>query len=71
MTHNIDTIFGNDWPEVRAIYAASLSTGLTAFASTPPAQSEWNASHLLVGRLVARVDGKVRGLAALTPAANT
>ena len=70
-THNIDTMSDDDWPAVRAIYAAGLATGLAAFASTPPTQSDWNASHLSVGRLVARVDGMVRGWAALTPVADT
>ena len=67
MTHNIDTMSDDDWPAVRAIYAAGLATG----ASTPPTQSDWNASHLSVGRLVTRVDGMVRGWAALTPVADT
>ena len=71
MIHNVDTMSDDDWPAVRAIYAAGLSTGLAAFASTSPAQGEWNTCHLSVGRLVARLDGTVRGLAALTPAAYT
>ena len=71
MTHNIDTMSDGDWPAVRAIYAAGLATGLAAFASTPPTQSDWNASHLSVGRLVTRVDGMVRGWAVLTPVADT
>ena len=45
MTHNIDTMSDDDWPAVRAIYAAGLATR----ANTPPTQSDWNASHLSVG----------------------
>lgn len=71
MIQHIDAMSDDDWPAVRTIYAAGLATGLAAFASTPPAQREWDASHLSVGRLVARVEGTVRGWAALTPVADT
>ena len=40
MTHNIDTMSDDDWPAVRAIFAAGLATRLAAFASTPPTQSD-------------------------------
>ncbi len=55
------------WPEVRRIHAEGIETGEATFETEPPkAWAEWSASHLEYGRLVALVDGRVAGWAALT-----
>jgi L-amino acid N-acyltransferase YncA len=56
------------WPEVRAIYAQGLATGLAAFMSVPPVWRSWNAEHLAIGRMVAcDADGSILGWSALAP----
>jgi len=55
-----------DWPEVAAIYNDGIGTGNATFELAPPAWEEWDASHPDI-RLVAEVDGRVAGWAALSP----
>jgi L-amino acid N-acyltransferase YncA len=54
-----------DWPAVAAIYAEGLELG--TFETEVPSWEAWDAAHLAVGRLVARLDGGVVGWAALAP----
>lgn len=61
----------SDWPRVRDIYAAGLATGLAAFQLKPPLWKDWDRGHLPSARLVASVDGRVAGWAALAPVADT
>lgn len=56
-----------DWPEVRRIYAEGMATGKATFDTVIPEWAEWNATHRSDARLVARVDGRVVGWAALMP----
>jgi L-amino acid N-acyltransferase YncA len=53
-----------DWPAVARIYEQGLDLG--TFEDTVPSWEDWDASHLAVGRLVAR-DPDVVGWAALGP----
>jgi L-amino acid N-acyltransferase YncA len=56
-----------DWPAVRAIYDAGIATGNATFDTAAPQWSAWDAAHLAGHRLVARLDGRVVGWAALAP----
>jgi L-amino acid N-acyltransferase YncA len=56
-----------DWPAVRAIYEAGIATGNATFETTAPDWAAWDAAHLADHRLVARLDGRVVGWAALAP----
>lgn len=56
-----------DWPAVRAIYEAGIATGNATFETTAPDWPAWDAAHLADHRLVARLDGRVVGWAALAP----
>jgi len=56
-----------DWPRVRAIYLEGIATRNATFETTEPSWEKWNGGHLPRCRLVARVDGKVVGWAALSP----
>lgn len=56
-----------DWPQVRAIYLEGIATGDATFEVEAPAWEQWDAGHLAVGRLVARVDGRLVGWCALSP----
>lgn len=71
MTFSIEPMQRQDWAQVRTIYGEGLATGLAAFFSTPPAWEKWNASHLALGRLVARGnDARVVGWCALASVAD-
>ena len=56
-----------DWERVAAIYAEGIATGVATFETETPTWDEWDAAHLLIGRLVARADGGIVGWAALAP----
>jgi L-amino acid N-acyltransferase YncA len=60
----VDDMRPEDWPAVARIYEDGLDLG--TFEDTVPPWEEWDASHLGVGRLVAR-DPDVVGWAALGP----
>jgi L-amino acid N-acyltransferase YncA len=56
-----------DWPAIRAIYEDGIATGDATFETTAPDWPAWDATHLADHRLVARLDGRVVGWAALAP----
>jgi phosphinothricin acetyltransferase len=56
-----------DWERVRAIYQQGIASGQATFEVEAPIWEKWNGSHHPFGRLVARVDGRVIGWAALSP----
>jgi phosphinothricin acetyltransferase len=59
---------GEDWPAVREIYEAGMSTGDATLESEPPDRDSWQRGHLEAGRLVARdPDDRVVGWIALSP----
>jgi L-amino acid N-acyltransferase YncA len=63
----IDALRAEDWPSVRAIYLAGLSTGLATFETQVPTWEEWDAAHLPACRLAARQEGRLIGWAVLSP----
>lgn len=72
MTFAIDEMKPDDWDQVRKIYREGLATGLAAFMTNPPSWKAWDAGHLAVGRLVARMDdGVIAGWSALAPVPDT
>lgn len=54
------------WPSVREIYLAGIASGHATFETEAPAWDEWDAKHLRFGRLVAIVNGEVKGWSALS-----
>ncbi|HET6174454.1 MAG TPA: GNAT family N-acetyltransferase [Gaiellales bacterium] len=56
-----------DWPEVAAIYAEGIATGVATFETSVPAYEAWDAAHLPDHRLVARAGGRLLGWVALSP----
>jgi len=56
-----------DWEAVRSIYEEGIATGNATIETEAPGWEEWDSSHLDYCRLVARVEGKVVGWAALSP----
>jgi len=67
MTLEIVEMHPADWDRVRAIYEGGIASGQSTFEVEAPNWEKWDASHLAFGRLVARVDGRVVGWAALSP----
>jgi L-amino acid N-acyltransferase YncA len=55
-----------DWAEVAAIYEDGISTGNATFETGVPSWEAWDAAHS-EHRLVAELDGRVAGWAALSP----
>ncbi len=63
----IEALKPNDWTEVSAIYLAGIRTGIATFQGDVPGWEEWDCSHCVCCRLVARSGDAVLGWAALTP----
>ncbi len=55
-----------DWPEVAAIYEDGIRTGNATFETGVPSWEDWDAAHP-EHRLVAELDGRAAGWAALSP----
>ncbi len=58
----------DDWPEVAAIYHDGMRDGLATFETEVPPPARWLAEHSL--RVVAELDERVIGWAALGPASS-
>lgn len=57
----------DDWGEVRMITEEGIATGHASFDTEVPDWSAWDKGHLKACRLVARVEDKIAGWAALSP----
>lgn len=57
----------DDWEDVRAIYAEGIAGGQATFETRAPSWQEWDATHHLFARLVARRGDTIVGWAALSP----
>jgi L-amino acid N-acyltransferase YncA len=56
----------SDWESVRNIYIEGIQTGNATFDTEPPSWEEWDKGHVAACRLVAYIDEKVVGWAALS-----
>lgn len=56
-----------DWQQVAHIYKEGIQTGHATFQKEPPTWEGWDKEHLKTCRVVAEIDDKVVGWAALTP----
>jgi L-amino acid N-acyltransferase YncA len=63
----LDLMKPSDWEAVKQIYEEGIATGNATFQQSAPTWDEWNNSHLLHSRIVAKADNNVLGWAALTP----
>lgn len=66
-TCDITPMTERDWPAVREIYLQGIATGNATFEQSVPEWKEWDERHLPSCRLVARLDGRIVGWAALSP----
>ena len=55
------------WPEVARIYEEGIATKNATFQTEAPLWTDWNKAHRQDCRLVASIDGKIVGWAALSP----
>lgn len=56
-----------DGEDVLRIYRQGIETGDATFETEPPPWEEWDRTHLPHSRIVAEMDGRVAGWAALSP----
>jgi L-amino acid N-acyltransferase YncA len=62
----IRTFCSDDWESVRVIYLEGIATGQATFETEAPTWEAWDKNHLAIPRLVAAVDHRVVGWAALS-----
>jgi L-amino acid N-acyltransferase YncA len=63
----IGKMLRDDWERIREIYLEGIATGNATFQKEAPSWEEWDRSHNLECRIVARLDDTVMGWAALSP----
>jgi phosphinothricin acetyltransferase len=57
----------DDWPAVSSIYKEGMETCNATFEQTLPTWEHWDNAHLKHSRIVAILEGKIVGWAALSP----
>jgi phosphinothricin acetyltransferase len=62
----IRALVAADWPAVRAIYLEGIATGHATFEIAAPLWDAWDASHFTAPRLVAVLNERIIGWAALS-----
>jgi L-amino acid N-acyltransferase YncA len=67
MNFAIEELRPADWEQVRAIYLMGIASGEATFETEAPTWEQWDAAHLPKCRLVAQLQGKIVGWAALSP----
>ena len=67
MTTTIRNMIPDDWPAIRSIYEDGIRTGLATFETGCPDWETWDAAHMATCRLVAELDDRISGWAALNP----
>lgn len=67
MKYRIEEMKSSDWDQVRDIYLEGIKTGIATFQTEAPTFDDWNKSHLESCRLVACLENKILGWAALSP----
>jgi L-amino acid N-acyltransferase YncA len=65
--YTIEPMQRSDWAQVRTIYLDGIATGQATFETEAPSWERWDATHLCIGRLVARTGQMILGWAALSP----
>ena len=63
----IESMTSADWEDVRVIYLEGIASGQATFETQAPRWEQWDAGHHAFARLVARLDGRAVGWAALSP----
>ena len=55
------------WPEIQRIYEQGIQTGHATFEQSVPEWRQWDSAHLSEPRIIAKIDKKIAGWAALSP----
>lgn len=55
------------YPDVKAIYLEGIATGHATFQTDAPSWDDWDRSHMVHSRLIAVIENRIAGWAALTP----
>ena len=64
---SIRPMIATDWDSVAKIYEEGIATGFATFETKIPSYESWDAAHMEKCRLVAELNGKIIGWAALSP----
>ena len=56
-----------DWPVVSEIYREGIASGQATFETQVPTWACWDGAHLADARLLAKLDNRILGFAALNP----
>ena len=67
MTFTIETLQPAHWPAVREIYREGIETGQATFETAVPTWEAWDNGHRPDCRLIALIDNRIVGWAALSP----
>ncbi|MBI1745743.1 MAG: N-acetyltransferase [Acidobacteria bacterium] len=67
MDFTLERMTDQDWEAVKSIYQEGIAGGNSTFETEASVWELWDANHLPVSRLVARVAGRVVGWTALSP----
>ncbi len=63
----IDEMKKDDWNQVATIYKEGIETGNATFQKGIPSWEDWDTTHIVIGRIVARSEDSILGWAALSP----
>jgi phosphinothricin acetyltransferase len=63
----IEKLTESYYPAVKEIYLEGIETGHATFQTDAPSWTDWDKSHLIHSRIIARNENTIAGWAALTP----
>lgn len=66
----IERLLPSHWPEVSRIYEDGIASGNATFQTSAPEWEQWDNGHISDARLVATLEGKVIGWAAISLVSN-
>jgi L-amino acid N-acyltransferase YncA len=66
MDLKIENMREEDWEQVRSIYLEGIASGHATFETEAPSWEGWSAGHIQACNIVARVEDKILGWAALS-----
>jgi L-amino acid N-acyltransferase YncA len=66
----IEPMTGDAWEDVRRIYVSGIATKNATFETQAPEWDVWDNAHRKDCRLIARIDGRITGWAALSNVSN-
>ncbi len=63
----IESFEKTNWPAIASIYAEGINTGIATFETVVPDWETWDSAHIKSCRIMATIENKIVGWAALSP----